>query len=310
MDYQPVACATCGSPLEHLTRGQICARCAIATTPDPLSPVVPVQAISYADAAGEKSTEWGIWSGLLVWVASIAFMLVLQLIALIGYGLAFDRGLLQDLMKGRITPVAVLVSLVATFGAQILTMVLAWVIVTEAGKKPFLKALGWDWHPQFRMIHAIALSLGMLGLGWLAGEVLPHKETDLDKLLNMGLSVRLTVAVIATLGAPIVEEVVYRGVLFSAFERKTSSVLAIVVVTVLFWIVHVPQYWGSWAVLVSLLALSLALTLVRALTGKLLPCVVTHFLFNGIQAVGIVFFNGEKAATDSAATALHYLLPW
>jgi hypothetical protein len=35
--------------------------------------------------------------------------------------------------------------------------------------------------------------------------------------------------------------------------------------------------------------LSIALTLVRAYTRRLLPCIIIHLVFNGIQAVLLIF---------------------
>ena len=54
-----------------------------------------------------------------------------------------------------------------------------------------------------------------------------------------------TVAFLAVFTAPFVEEVIYRGILYSALQRTTGTVLAVVIVTLLFAAVHVPQYWGS-----------------------------------------------------------------
>jgi membrane protease YdiL (CAAX protease family) len=51
----------------------------------------------------------------------------------------------------------------------------------------------------------------------------------------------------ATFTAPIVEEVIYRGILYSAFQRARGSGVAIAAVTLLFALVHVPQYYPSFS---------------------------------------------------------------
>jgi membrane protease YdiL (CAAX protease family) len=53
--------------------------------------------------------------------------------------------------------------------------------------------------------------------------------------------------------------------------------------------VHVPQYWGSYAVITTVALLSLFLTIIRAYSGRLLPSIVIHTIFNGIQAIYIIF---------------------
>jgi hypothetical protein len=247
--------------------------------------------------------------GLMVWFVSVVLLIVLPLVATVIYALAFNPRVFSELAKGVLRKETVLVSLVSTFGAQVLTLALAWLVVTKAGQRPFFRTLGWNWHPQFRMIHAVGLTILMFGVAWASGKFLPHKETSLDKVLEMGLAVRVTVAILATLGAPIVEELVYRGILYPAFERVQSRTVAVIVVTLLFWGVHVAQYWGSLAVLVSVFVLSLALTMVRAVTGNLLPCVATHFLFNGVQAIQIILApEAAKHAPEPARAALAALL--
>src|SRR6478609_4855946 len=96
------------------------------------------------------------------------------------------------------------------------------------------------------------------------------------------------VAFMATFTAPIVEEVVYRGILYSAFQRARGPVLATVAVTLLFASVHVPQYYPSYSTIGLLVLLGLILTLIRARTNNLLPCIVLHTIFNGLQSVLLI----------------------
>jgi hypothetical protein len=51
---------------------------------------------------------------------------------------------------------------------------------------------------------------------------------------------------------------------------------------------HVIQYWPNAGAITAISLLSLALTVVRARTGRLLPCYVIHLVFNGIQSIIIV----------------------
>ena len=56
----------------------------------------------------------------------------------------------------------------------------------------------------------------------------------------------------------------------------------------MFTLVHVPQYLPNWGVIAAVGLLSVVLTIVRAVTGRLLPCVVIHLIFNGVQSIIIV----------------------
>jgi membrane protease YdiL (CAAX protease family) len=120
-------------------------------------------------------------------------------------------------------------------------------------------------------------------------KVLPEsKGTDFEQMLNTSRAVRVLISVLAVFTAPLVEEGVYRGVIYSALRRVTGLAPSVLIVTLLFAGVHVPQYWGAWSGIASITVLSLLLTLVRAKTKSILPCIAVHTLFNLINSVFIV----------------------
>jgi hypothetical protein len=129
--------------------------------------------------------------------------------------------------------------------------------------------------------------------------------TALDRLVESSRSAALIIAFLAVATAPIVEESIYRGILYPALERTSGATVAIVLVTLLFAIPHVPQYWPNLGVIGSITLLSVALTVLRARTGRLLPCIVVHFVFNGVQSVIIVLDPFLRAAFDS----MHHAKP-
>lgn len=77
------------------------------------------------------------------------------------------------------------------------------------------------------------------------------------------------------------------GILITPLKDKPTAT-AIVEVSLLFALVHIPQYKDNYGVIVVILLLSFVLTVLRAKTGKILPCIMVHFIFNGIQAIIIV----------------------
>jgi|HubBroStandDraft_6_1064221.scaffolds.fasta_scaffold17348_3 membrane protease YdiL (CAAX protease family) len=120
-------------------------------------------------------------------------------------------------------------------------------------------------------------------------KLLPEsKGTDFEEMLNTSRAVRVLISVLAVCTAPLVEEGVYRGVVYSALRRVTGLAPSVLIVTFLFAGVHVPQYWGAWSGIAGITVLSLLLTLVRAKTKSILPCIAIHTLFNLINSVFIV----------------------
>jgi membrane protease YdiL (CAAX protease family) len=246
-----------------------------------------------------------IFFALAVWAGSVAALFLFQFVALLIYSgarllIASEKPVQQ------LTPGLALAALAGTFAAHVVTLVGCWFIVTSGGVRPFLATLGWRWHHQFKWIHAVALALAMLGLGFAFEKILPHGETDFERLLQLSTSVRVAVALLAVFSAPIVEEVVYRGILYTSLAEARGWKFAVVLVTILFAVVHAPQYWGSMAALAAILTLSLVLTLLRAATRQLLPCIATHLIFNGVQA--IVLIIAPPTRTESTPGAVHLIL--
>jgi uncharacterized protein len=280
-------CPTCGRALA----GGYCPQCAPAPHPEPITP--PQFGAKWSDL---------FWA-LVVWGVSGGFLLTLDYLFRSFYWLSN-----LPLPEIQLTRSAVILTLAVTLMMQLAGFVAAWLVVTRVGRRPFWRTLGWGWIPQFKLVHAIGLAFLMLGVAVLFERILPHKETDMEKFLKMGIEIRIMVAALAVLTAPLIEEIVYRGVVYSGVEGLMGKGAAVTIVTLLFALVHAPQYWGSFAAMAAILSLSFVLTLLRAWTGKLLPCVATHLVYNGIQAA-ILLLAPEAAITNQSDQAA-FMLGW
>jgi membrane protease YdiL (CAAX protease family) len=247
----------------------------------------------------QSGAKWSdlIWA-LIVWGFSGGFALIL------GYGYQLILWL-QDrrLPEVQFTREFVILTLGGTLVMHVAGFVAAWLVVTRIGRRPFWQSLGWGWIPQFKLVHAIGLAFLMYAVAILSQLTLPHAETDLEKFLKMGPGIRIMFATLAVVTAPLIEEIVYRGLIYSSVEGLMGKGAAVIFVTLLFALVHVPQYLGSVAALTAILSLSFVLTLLRAWTGKLLPCVATHMVFNGIQAA--IFLLAPEAVINQPNQAAH-----
>jgi len=237
---------------------------------------------------GPDNPPWGVLAAVGVWVMSFVFMLVTQMGFLIAYLLY--RGVNLATVAEVVTkdPVAIFVAVLSIIPAHLLTLGLAWLIVTGVGKRPFLRTLGWDWGRDFTFWRCAGLAVGLLLAGLAVIKVAGNPPTELDRLIDSSRATALATAFLATATAPLVEEVIYRGVLYSALQRAAGKVAAVLIVGLIFTGIHVLQYWPSYGVIATIFLLSFVLTLIRAHTGRLLPCVVVHLVFNGIQSLLIV----------------------
>jgi membrane protease YdiL (CAAX protease family) len=84
-----------------------------------------------------------------------------------------------------------------------------------------------------------------------------------------------------TIGAPLIEEVLYRGCLQTCARRFLGAWGAIVTASVLFALVHIGS--ADLRTLPVLLTLSLVLGLVYERSGSLLACVLIHAMFNALN---------------------------
>jgi uncharacterized protein len=268
--------------------------------------------------ASPNNPPWNGWSALGVWVASVLFIAIFPILLIVPYvfgqgaSILSDQAQLGEFLKSDQT--AILLQLIAIIPAHLLTLALAWMVVTRLKTYPFFETLGWQWGG-YKVWHSLAIVVFFfavaIGLTAVFGEV----ENEFDKMLKSSRAAVYLVAFFATFTAPLVEEVVYRGVLYSAFQRRFGIILAVIFVTVLFTIVHVPQYSlnnvPDYASVITLLLLSLTLTLIRVRTGNLLPCIVLHTVFNGIQSLLLIaqpfLPDLEKQLPDQPAMLIRML---
>lgn len=233
--------------------------------------------------ASLENPPWNSITAVSYWLLSIFAILFCQALLGVAYSAASGTAL-RDTIDD---PNAILVQIIAVFPAHLFTLAAGWAVVTRMGRYSFTEMLGMKWGG-FQWWHSVFILGGVLGLFALFRWAFGDHENDLDRVLKSSRAAVYAVAIMATFSAPIVEEVIYRGVMFSAFKRSVNTPAAVLIITVLFAAVHLPQYWGDLATISALLTLSLVLTLVRVFTGQLLPCVVLHFLFNGIQTFLLV----------------------
>jgi uncharacterized protein len=186
----------------------------------------------------------------------------------------------------------IFLSILGILPTHLLTIALVWLFVTEGGRKPFFDALAFRWpkysSPVFATLLCVLLSLVLLAIGFAITTLWGGSKTQLDALVESSMAARIATALVAVITAPLAEELIYRGVLYSALERATNKAVSIVVVSLLFSGVHVLQYLQNVGIILVITILSFTLTLSRAYTGSLIPPFIIHLVFNGIQAVFIV----------------------
>lgn len=234
------------------------------------------------------------WNNLVAigtWTLSVALILILPSLVvgfyLFSSGVNFlNRDEFEAFIKSDTT--ANILSIVAVFPAHLLTLGAAWLVITNFNKYSFRQTLGWRFD-NFKVWHIFVITALILILAASLTAIFGEQENELLRILKSSRTAVYLVAFLATFTAPLVEEVIYRGLLYSAFQRSFGTISAVFLVTLLFALIHVPQYYPDFVSISMICLVSLILTVIRARTGNLLPCIALHFVFNGIQSLLLIF---------------------
>lgn len=281
-----------------------------------LTPSGPARSVSprVHEPIDPNNPRWGLGGAFLVWVASIILLAVIPLFFLVPYSL--QRGLdpgspnyLNNLASLALTDkTAIFLQVLALLPTHLLTFALVWALVTRFGQRPFLASLGWGWSGRLRFWGSVGLGVALFLAGTGIAKLLgADQPTQLEQIINSSPGARYLIAALAVLTAPFVEEFIYRGVLYSALQRLVGVAGAVLIVLGLFTLIHVPQYWPNFGIIAAVGMLSVSLTFIRAYTGRLLPCIVIHFVFNGITSILLLIephLPQLRPASEQAASAV------
>lgn len=237
------------------------------------------------DFPSPNNPSWNSLTAISVWFLSVFLIVFLPYVFLVPYlrlkNISGESSVIQEFIKADTT--AIILNLVAVIPAHILTLLVCWVIITDFGKYSFRQTVGWDLD-KIGFSQAIFFVALFNAVAILLFYFFPEPESDLMKVIRSSPQALYLTAFIAVSTAPVVEEVVYRGILYSALQKKFGMSAAITIVTTLFALVHVPQYFPSYVTILLIFTLSFVLTLIRAYSGSLLPCILIHALHNLTQA--------------------------
>lgn len=266
------------------------------------TPITPIPQDTYAgfepptppqvnDEINPDNPTWGVPVALLVWLASIVLLLLVQVVAIIPYAVYKATRMTDPAQASEQLandPNLLLISILATIPAHLLTLVVVWAVVTRFRKRPFWQSIGWGRLSGVGVLLSVLGAIVLLVAGGLITQFIPGEKTPFEQMLESSAAARFATAFLATATAPLVEELIYRGMLYPAMQRALGAVWAVVIVSLMFAVVHVAQYYNNLGVIAAVSMLAFALTYVRARTGRVLPCFIIHLVFNGVQCVLLI----------------------
>lgn len=174
-----------------------------------------------------------------------------------------------------------------------------YAVVRRRTAAPFWNTIGW------RGMRLGDTSGGLLVVAMLLGGVLmavgadiaaqfynTEKALPIQQLFTTRRGIEYVMA-FGLLIAPLAEETVFRGYVYPVLARKFGIFLGIVLTGILFGLVHVPQLWGGWGQIATLVTVGMLLTSARAATHSVLASYLVHLGYNGFLFAG--FFVTPEA---------------
>jgi membrane protease YdiL (CAAX protease family) len=180
---------------------------------------------------------------------------------------------------------------------------LGLIISTSA---PWLGLAGWPLYAAWRKGNGVRLDFGMLAtkqqikLGLLGGLIAVTAGIALAKIserifgpinsaagelaLEQSGAVLVVFSLLIVFGAPVVEELAFRGMLFSSLVKaKINGFVAVVISAAVFALFHFEP-----SRILILFAIGLVLGEIRRRTGSTLASVATHFMVNAPATIAIL----------------------
>jgi len=167
-----------------------------------------------------------------------------------------------------------------------------------------LRAHGLGWRPAFGlrmsgMVRTVSLAIAgalvalpialvlqqLSALGMKTVSIEPEVQVVVQTLQEtQTLQQRLFFALVAIAGAPVVEEIIFRGILYPAIKQHGWPRLALWSTSLLFALTH-----ANTATFLPLTFLAMALVFLYERTGNLFAPILTHSLFNAANYFALVY---------------------
>jgi uncharacterized protein len=146
---------------------------------------------------------------------------------------------------------------------------------------------GFGWHaPLSAYWYIVALLVGLImpPLGAALTQLLAHGHNvtqNVEELSRQASgNLRLPLAIVAVTVGPMVEELLFRGVLLSALMHRLSTRWSVVICATLFGVVHLGGLDFQWYAIPNLILLAAVLCWLRLKSASLWPTVIAHGVYN------------------------------
>jgi len=230
-----------------------------------------------------EDPSWNGWDVLALFALSFVAVVVCLLVA----GLVAHSYIRPDRSLMRVTSSPEVI-VVGQLLAYLFIFLLMYMLVDSRAGGHVREALRWNWPTNWTkyILAGIALEVFLVPFEFL----LPMpKHLPMDDFFKTARDAYI-LSVFGILVAPLFEELLFRGFLYPVLARRFGLRLSILLTTVGFTFIHVPQLKYSWAPVLVIFLVGLALTTVRAFKKSVACTVLMHMAYNA--TIFVVAFIG------------------
>jgi membrane protease YdiL (CAAX protease family) len=120
----------------------------------------------------------------------------------------------------------------------------------------------------------------------------PENSMEMGPIARMGMTPGVQQIIwlsVALLFAPVIEECLFRGVIYGGYRRSLGPVWAAILSILLFWALHLTETFGYWPAMIGIFALATVALWYRLKCSAIGPAVAVHTGYNAVISVGALF---------------------
>ena len=169
-------------------------------------------------------------------------------------------------------------------------LLLAVALFRRVWRHGFFAGIHWNWSAlQRNWTWLLVLGVGLGFAIQLASNYLPvPKELPVDAFFRNAVDAWM-VALFGVFIAPIAEEIAFRGFLYPSLRPWTGRILAAVLTSVPFALLHAQQVAHAWGPLSMVFLVSLVLVAIRERTGSVAASALVHACYN-LSIFAVIFY--------------------
>lgn len=175
--------------------------------------------------------------------------------------------------------------IVAQAISSVLSLIYLAILVRVRRAGSFWPAIGWRPLPRAEggrsnPILLVFAGMALAAIGGLADQFFPpSKPVPMEDMFQTRLAI-LMLSIFGILVAPLIEETIFRGLVYPVIGRSFGVPSAIIITGILFGAMHSIQLWGAWMQIGVIMCVGIVLTWVRATRKSVLASFIVHISYN------------------------------